>query len=265
MSFPKGTRPEDTRAVDVEVDIDATVEEIWPYLSTSEGLSSWYVDVELAEPRAGANATLTFGPGMVVPCRITAFEHGERVCIGPPDGVDSPRVEEYRVRAREGGGATVRIVNWGFGEGADWDAEYDAVKKGWRLFLGVLKVVVERFRRHGAAGRSNLLATSADPAQAWTALAGGLAGDAALGAALGDRLTLAPAEPAVEGVVDMVSERMLGIVVDEADGGLIVRAAVEGAGPAMVSVSFWSFGARKADAARLETSWGPWFRRTFPS
>lgn len=264
MSFPKGTRPEDTRAVDVEIDIDASVEDVWPYLSTSEGLSSWYVGVELSEQREGASATLNFGPGMVVPCRVAAYEHHDRVRLGPPDGVDSPRVEEYRVAAREGGVCTVRIVNWGFGEGANWDAEYDAVKKGWRLFLGVLKVVVERFRRYGAASRATLVSGSADPAEAWQKLTALLGGEAVGQAQPGDRLTLAPAEPVLTGVVDDVGERILGMTIDDGDGGLILRAAVEGAGPAMVSISFWTFGARKAQTQALEASWGASLAEAFP-
>jgi uncharacterized protein YndB with AHSA1/START domain len=267
MSFPKGTRPEDTRAVDVSIDIDKSVDEVWPFLSTSEGMSSWYVGVDFAEQRAGAAVTLNFGAGMTVPCRVEAYDHHERVRIGPPEGVDSPRVEEYRVAAREGGGCTVRIVNWGFGDGADWDAEYDAVKKGWGfwgLFLGVLKLVVERFGAYGPGGRSNLLAQSADASAAWVKLTNALGGEPVRRAKVGDRLVLGHA-PSVEGVVDIAEERMLRLSLDDGRGGIIVLAAVEGTQHVMASISLWSFGARKSQAAELEAAWGSWFRQAFPA
>ena len=190
-SFPKGTKPEDTRAVDVSIEIDATIEEVWPYLSTSEGLSAWYVDAKFSEEKAGATCTLTFGPGMVVPAHVQACDVNVRVRLGAPPEMDSPRVEEYRVSARDGGGCIVRIVNWGFGEGAQWDAEYEAVRKGWLAFLSALKPIAERFGTFGAPRRVQMLSTAANAEAAWSKLKDAL-GDAVDSASSGARITLRP-------------------------------------------------------------------------
>lgn len=262
--FPKGTRPEDTRAIDVAIDIDAPAADVWPYLSTSDGLSSWYVDVQLAEPKQGAAATLDFGGGMVVPAQIHTYEPGHKIRLGPPPDVDSPRVEEYRVTPRDGGGCTVRIVNWGFGEGADWDAEYDAVKKGWLEFLGVLKRVVESFRAFGRPRRVMLLSFGADPDAAWLRLAKDLGADALGAETPGAQVTLRPSfGPALTGTLDSVGDRKVGVHAATPTGGFVLRAAIEcSMYGVMIGTTMMWFG--DAAASAPADAWRQWFAQTFP-
>lgn len=265
--FPPGTRPEDTRKIEVEVEVDASVEEVWPYLSTSEGLSSWYVGAEFEEEKEGAKCTLTFGPGMEVPAFVQAYEANDHVRLGPPPGVDSPRVEEYSVRPKEGGGCLVRVVNWGFGEGADWDAEYDAVKKGWGIFLGGLKVIVERFRRLGYPATLQLVGMSADAASAWEKMSAALGASALGEAKLGQEVTLRAGSPGqITGTVYALGEREIGLFHATADGGVHLFAAVESPDgvSGMNSASLRLFGARKREASSLQSDWSSWFQEAFP-
>ena len=61
---------------------------------------------------------------------------------------------EWLVEARDGGSCVVRLVNSGFGSGAEWDAQYDGMEQGWRLFLKNLQLHLAHFR--GQAGRPML-------------------------------------------------------------------------------------------------------------
>ncbi len=264
--FPPGTKPEDTRAIEVEIEIDASVEEVWPYLATSEGLSSWYVGAEFEEERAGVRCTLTFGPGMVVPAHIHVYEVHDRVRLGPPPGVDSPRVEEYSVRAKEGGGCVVRVTNWGFGEGADWDVEFESVKKGWGVFLATLKEVVEKFRQFGKPICVQLLSVSADAAGAWAKVEAMLGDKVGNGFSEGQQVSLGGAlGTPLEGIITAAGEREFTMCHQTDDGGLLFYATVEQPGPmAMIGLGMRFFGAHKSQAATVEASWGAWFQKAFP-
>ncbi len=264
--FPKGTKPEDTRAIDVSIDIAAAPGDIWPYLSTSEGLSAWYVGADFEGQEVGARCTLTFGPGMAVPATVHAFEVEEKVALGPPPDVDSPRVEEYRIEKNAAGGCTVRIVNWGFGEGADWDKEYDAVKKGWLGFLGKLKEIVEHFSSFGAPRKVQFMAWGQDLDEAQAKLAAAF-GPGAKGAKPGDEVTLTPSfAPALTGQVVSADELGLRLRQVNKTGGLLFGGFVERyAGSAFVTLGLTLFGDAKDDGDALQDAWGGWFADTFPS
>lgn len=264
--FPKGTKPEDTRHIDVSVEIDAPAEEVWPYLSTSAGLSSWYVKADFAEEKAGASCTLDFGAGMVVPAYVQAYDVGQRVRLGPPPDVDSPRVEEYRVEAKAGGKCVVRVVNWGFGEGAMWDAEYEAVKKGWTGFLHLLKRIVERFGRLGYPQRVSLLSFAQDADAAWARLVEDLGLKALEGAKPGDDVRFKPTfADEVRGEVVERSSRGLLLAETTADAGTLFSASIEVAPfGVLVMAGFHFFGEARARAEPVAQKWEAWFHAAFP-
>src|SRR5690606_23921885 len=58
---------------------------------------------------------------------------------------------EFLVEARGGGACVVRLVNSGFGTGEDWDAQYDGMERGWRLFLHNLLLYLTPFRGQPSA------------------------------------------------------------------------------------------------------------------
>ena len=59
---------------------------------------------------------------MTVPGRVAAWEPPHRVLFAGAEG-DEGLAFEWLVEARAGGSCVVRLVNSGFGSGAEWDAQ----------------------------------------------------------------------------------------------------------------------------------------------
>lgn len=158
------------RTIDVSVEVNGTVEEVWTAVATGPGISSWYVPTTVEE-RPGGRTTSVFGPGpeMVVPGRVVAWEPPHRVLFD--GGEDAGGLAfEWLVEARDGGSCVVRLVNSGFGSGAEWDGQFDGMEQGWRLFLRNLQLHLTHFP--GQAGRAMLPMAmwAGDQAGVWTAL-----------------------------------------------------------------------------------------------
>ena len=142
------------RTIDLSVEVDGTPDEVWTAIATGPGISSWFVATTVEE-REGGRTTSVFGPGpdMTVPGRVAAWEPPHRVLFAGAEG-DEGLAFEWLVEARDGGSCVVRLVNSGFGSGAEWDAQYDGMEQGWRLFLKNLQLHLAHFR--GQAGRAML-------------------------------------------------------------------------------------------------------------
>ncbi len=173
---------------------------------------------------------------------------------------------EWLVEARDGGTCVVRLINSGFGSGAEWDAEYDATEAGWRLFLYNLRLYLTHFpgqpcasvlvngkrRRAGRPGPSaSSPATLGLPA----------------GAGKGDRVAAtAPGAPPLAGVVERAADGMLTLLLEKpAPGVAFVVAEPAADGTAYASVYAYLFGDGAAEAAASdEPAWRAWMQRHFP-
>src|SRR5690606_2890190 len=81
---------------------------------------------------------------------------------------------EWLVEARDGGGCVVRLVNSGFGSGADWDAQYDGMAEGWKLFLFNLQLHLEHFRGRTATPMLPMASWPGPRERTWADLTGAL-------------------------------------------------------------------------------------------
>ena len=82
---------------------------------------------------------MSWGGGMDIDHRIEIWEPNKRVRSVNPA---RPQVAvEYHLEG-EGGETVLRLVQSGFGEGADFDAEYDDTSRGWEIFLRNLRHAV---------------------------------------------------------------------------------------------------------------------------
>ena len=156
------------------------------------------------------------------------------------------------------GRCVVRLVNSGFGSGAEWDGQFEGMAQGWRLFLLNLQLHLEHFRGRTATASLPTAEWAGPRQQTWAALVAQLGIPAA--PAVGDRIrTSADDAPTLSGtVVDAASWR-LALLVDEPAPGTAFL-AVEGTGD-RVSVSIWSYlyGTDGAAAARRdEPRWAEW-------
>ncbi|MGE0878330.1 MAG: SRPBCC domain-containing protein [Acidimicrobiia bacterium] len=152
----------DDRKLELEVEVPGTPEQVWQAIATGPGISSWYVP-HVVEERTGGAATASFGdgPDMQIPGVVAAWDPPRRIVFsGHEPGMGL--AFEWLVEARDGGTCVVRLVNSGFGSGEEWDAQYDAMEGGWRLFLLNLELHLTYF--------SGQAATSMLPMAMWTGL-----------------------------------------------------------------------------------------------
>lgn len=261
---PHGNPPENTRSLDLSVEVPGTPEEVWRAIATGPGISSWYVP-HAVEEREGGAALASFGPEpeMQIPGRVAVWDPPHRIVFDGGEGVPGLAFE-WLVEARDGGSCVVRLVNSGFGEGEDWDDQYDGMREGWQLFLLNLRLHLEHFAGRTATPALPMAVWPAGPDEAWRRLLDALALPAV--AAPGETVTVEPEGGGrLAGTVVDVGPRRLALLVDEpAPGTAFV--AVEGKA-APVSVSVWTYlygDEREALAATLMSTWRSWLEAHAP-
>jgi uncharacterized protein YndB with AHSA1/START domain len=251
-------RRPDQRSIEIEVKVSGTPEEVWRAIATGPGISSWYVP-HTVEEREGGAATASFGegPDMQVSGRVVAWEPPHRVVFDGGEGVPGLAFE-WLVEAREGGTCIVRLVNTGFGSGDDWDAQYDGMSEGWKLFLLNLKLHLEHFRGQEATAMLPMAMWTGSREATWARLTRALG--IAASPTVGERIVVhVPGAPRLVGtVVDAASWRVA-LVLDEPCGGTAFIAA-EGTGE-QTGVSIWSYlyGSNRDEIARRDQPcWQTW-------
>lgn len=154
----------DGRRIDVSIPIDAPASRVWKAWTDPADLSRWFTDDAKGEVVEGGSITWIFhGFDMEIPYPVLLAEPNRRMVLGmtdgmvageevqamPDDAVAAGEVAERGPFALEvildeaGGRTTVRLVNSGFLDGAEWDEEYEGVDSGWRMALALLKHYLE--------------------------------------------------------------------------------------------------------------------------
>ncbi len=142
---------ENDRAIELEVEVVGTPEQVWEAIATGPGVSAWFVPTTI-DPRVGGDITQEFGPGMTVTGKVQAWEPPHRLQYGEhATAAEGGMAFEFLVETRDGGTCIVRLVNSGFGHGEEWDEQYDATENGWRIFLHVLALHLRGFAGQDAA------------------------------------------------------------------------------------------------------------------
>src|SRR5688572_13091296 len=163
-----------------DVDVHASLEDVWAALTTADGLRSWFVvDAKVVEG-VGGEVYLDWGLGQSGSQPITAWEPMSRLCVawGPPpdadadavvdavvDAADLPTAEEFLL-SHDHGVTHVRVVMSLPGE---WTGQ-DDLDRGWALFLANLRFFLEQ-----AGGRTRTTElrhanTTLDRDAAWAAV-----------------------------------------------------------------------------------------------
>jgi len=250
------------RAIDLEVEVEGTPEQVWQAIATGPGVTAWYMPMTI-DGRPGGTATLHL-EGPSYPATIDGWEPGRRFRY-TAEG-DRALAFEFLVEARSGVTCVVRVVNSGFGEGDDWDAEYDAMQQGWPLFLRVLQLHLAHFPGQPCA--PVLLQGMGVPSrdETWASLLDAVG----LGSVVlhpGAAVTLrAPAAPDLTGTVDSVSRHAAWFLLDGPGPGVAFLAA-EGDGP-WTSVSAWCYlygAGAEATAAAVAPPWRAHVAERFPA
>lgn len=229
---------DDRRSIELEIEVPGRPEEVWRAVATGPGISSWYVPHTIEE-RDGGAATASFGPGpeMQVAGRVAVWEPPRRICFDGGEGVEGLAFD-WLIEARDDTSCVVRLVNTGFGEGHEWDAQYDAMTEGWRMFMFNLRLHLEHFSGQTATSALPMAMWAGPIDETWRALTEALGIPAA--PSIGERIDIqSPDAPALAGtVVDTAPSRVALLLEQPAPGTAFVTAEDYGE---HVGVSIWSY------------------------
>ena len=142
----------DERAIEMALEIEAPPADVWKALTDAKELVRWFPLEAEIEPRVGGRYWMSWGGEYVGEHRIEIFEPERRLRTTWPsmtsqDGKPAELAVDYHLEAREGRTA-LRLVDSGFGRGANWDDEYEGVQTGWAFELRSLRHYLGRHRGH---------------------------------------------------------------------------------------------------------------------
>ena len=249
---------DESRSIELEIEVPGTPEEVWRAIATGPGITSWYVPHTVDEQEGGsASARFGSGPEMEVPGRVAAWDPPHRVVFDGGEGVGGLAFE-WLVEARDGGTCIVRLVNSGFGGGGEWDDHYDAMTEGWKMFMGNLLLHLTHFSGQSASVALPGATRPGSGEAAWTSLrtALGIPG----GTAVGDRIDVSATDaPSLGGIVAEVTPTRVTVVVDDPAPGTALITAEEMGDVAQLSVWSYLYGADgEAAVKRDEPRWQTW-------
>lgn len=137
------------RTVDLTIEIDATIEEVWHALTTGEGIARWFAPYATVTPGEGGSVAVGWNPDEMWDAPITMWEPLRRLQtvseMPSQDGRVVRLAVDYHVEARNGR-VRVRLVHSGFDDSESWDGYIDGLDAGWSYFLVNLKHALERHR-----------------------------------------------------------------------------------------------------------------------
>ncbi|MQA77233.1 MAG: SRPBCC domain-containing protein [Streptosporangiales bacterium] len=255
-------------ALDLEVEVPGTPEQVWEAIATGPGISAWLHPTRVEEHEGGA-FSFDMGSGFSEPGTVTGWDPPHRFVTETSwraGGDAGALATEWIVRARDGGTCAVRMVMSGFGEGETWDDELDGLAEGMRTALESLRLYLTHFAGwHGASLRAFGRASGTQQ-QAWRELLTTLGLDGVSSGEPAD--TNGPGVPRLAGVVEQVRPGVhrsdLLLRIDEPAPGL-ASIATYGASP-WTEVHLSLFGDdTTGTATREESAWRAWMSEHFPT
>jgi len=148
------------RGIRDEIRIDAPAETVYRAWADPEVISSWFV--KRMAGRAEEGETIEWfwdeesGPGVTHEVVLAEAPHHLVTRMALPHGASYLEI----TIEQEEGYSVVRLVQSGFGEGPEWDEQYEAMLSGWLVAMAVLKFFVERYL--GRERREVVVLTDAD-------------------------------------------------------------------------------------------------------
>jgi uncharacterized protein YndB with AHSA1/START domain len=159
-------RKHSERTIDLTIDIDATLDEVWHALTTGEGIARWFAPHAAVTPGEGGSVSIGWDPKEMWTTPITVWEPLRRMQttseMPAADGRMVRLAVDYYVDVH-GGRVRVRLVHSGFDDSGSWDNYIDGLDAGWTFFLFNLKHALERHRGVDRQQLSARFRTSAPP------------------------------------------------------------------------------------------------------
>jgi uncharacterized protein YndB with AHSA1/START domain len=247
------------RRIEAEIRTTATPEEVWTAWTDPASISRWFTDDARGEAVPGGTLVWVFSGFGEMPYPVAVAEPPGRLVLAGEIPGRGPFALEILIR-QSGGLTTVRLVNSGFRDGADFEEEYEGVRSGWQGSLALLRHYLERHQ--GKARHASLLVRPAavGPEELYRCFsdAGGLASWLTRrdGGALGD--TGAPAELELQaggrltGRVIAATGREKSVTWGEEDDAVLELKGFGAARGRMVGVRLTTWGSDGARLVRLE-------------
>lgn len=246
------------RSIELEVEVAGTPEEVWRAVATGPGISSWYVP-HMVEERAGGAAMASFGPGpeMQIPGRVAVWDPPRRIRFDGGEGVDGLTFE-WTVEPAGDHRCRVRLVNAGFGQGNEWDSQYDAMVEGWGLFMSNLRLHLGHFGGQTAVSVLPTAMGAGSRDEQWAALTTALCIPSAPG--VGERIEANSLDaPPLTGTVAEAGPYRIALLLDEPAPGTAFVAVESFGEHAGASVWLYLYGADGAEAAERDgPRWQNW-------
>ena len=241
-----------------EILLDASPEQVWEAIATGPGVDSWFMGrTEIEEGCVGGRTTLTLG-GMHQGSTITDWDPGHRFAYRGDTADDGSFMAfDYLIEARDQGSTLLRLVHNGM-LGDDWEAQYDAVRRGDGVYLRKLQTYLAHFP--GRTAVHTMFAVSQyqviEKDRVWNAFRAATGVPADVTAGTRARIAI-DGVPPTDGVVAFLgAPDWLSVRTD--DGCYIF---IHGYQDALV-VQYHGFDPG-VDAERLDKAWQQWLDRTF--
>ena len=250
------------RTIDLSVEVPGTPEEVWAAIATGPGISSWFATCDV-EGRVGGTITTDYGEHGKDTAHVTDWDPPRRL-RGEAPFADGTLAHEWLVEAREGDTCVVRVVASGFGTGDDWDAAYDGLSNGWRIFLENLRLHLVHFGGRQARMLHEVAPLPGATADAaWRSLCDALGVPAELRA--GERFEVtADGVPALAATVESVLPNAYMLRVEAPLPGTGFVSAERYAENVMLHVALYLYGDDEI-ANRAAATWATWLPTRFPA
>jgi uncharacterized protein YndB with AHSA1/START domain len=195
-----------------EMTVPASPEQVWEAIATGPGIDSWFMGHNEVADGVVRTAFLGYTPQ----APVTVAEEPSRFAYeSERDGSGRFVAYEFLIEGREGGSAVIRTVTSGFLPGDDWEAEYDAMLKGFAMFYSTLGQYLAHFPGRAATPVTAMGPPVSDWDAAWAVLHRALGLSAPV--AIGDKVVFEPEGlPPVEGVVYFVNDNALAVGASDA-------------------------------------------------
>ena len=157
MTAPEADGPKRThvgRTIRKEIEIDATPDEVFRAWADPKRIAQWFVDRAEGEAKTGSVMKWifdTFGHEQLVP--ILKAEPGREIVIGGEIPGRPPFLQEVQIESK-GGRTVLRVLQSGFGDGSEWDDEYEGIDSGWEMAIATLGHWLETY---GTDDRTHLV------------------------------------------------------------------------------------------------------------
>lgn len=248
------------RRFTMTIDLDATPEEVWSALTNADELVRWFPVQARVTPGPGGTMFWGWDDQFSWESTIEVWEPAKRLVLtedrratdvkGAALGGPSHKIAMEFTLETHAGRTRLRLVHSGFGSGAGWDDELDAISGGWQFELRGLAFYLERHKGRDRVSAAVHRTTSTPRDVIWSRLFSHLA------FAVEGRL--APGEPCTitTSVGDRVSGKVLwfnpgrdlAVVVDDFDQGLLRVSAWSAADQTGVQIWMITYAPEHADA-----------------